>query len=163
MKRAITLLELLIVLSLISIIIPFLATKIPQWKAHYSFSQDCTLVEEMLFDAELLAILTTKTTEVRFVKEPYGCWQVSLEPYEASVGFQRAHILQETQEVQSQGSGEVVIQFSAPFGETNDVPVLLSSYGSKTYECGLAIPTVVENEKSTLFTDSLLNALENGA
>lgn len=164
MKRPFSLIELIVVLALISIIAPLVANKLPEWKNQYVFSQDRKVIEEALFDAQLLAVLTAQTIHVTLEREAGSPWTISIESFSAVqnsfTAMRKRHEFHSIQLVENKEIGKIVIEFSSPFGDSKEVPISLTPYRGETVQCGCGLGAISKTKHSVIFTDSLLNALE---
>lgn len=163
MKRAFTLLEVLVVLALLAILVPALAYKLPQAKARYLFSHNHTMIEEALFEAELLAILTSKTTAVICTKEEEG-WMVRIDPLSKEINFpkklKQRMLLKAVHRINGQESGELIVQFVAPFGQASGLPLMLESAYQEVRACHTGLTKVTIADHPHIFNEGLIQRLE---
>jgi len=166
MKRAFTLFEVLLALTLVGILGGMTTWKFLDMKTHMQFMNDQKQLDSLLYTAQLMTILTDSESDVVLTREEGSPWLGRIEfslpshPLLTHISSGKTHLLSGIKTIQEKETGTIRIQIFPPFGETKCHSIEISSMKEEKTTCGRSLAHPLQEVKAPLIDEDMVRSLE---
>ena len=165
-KRAFSLIEILISLLIVGMIGSLTTMKFLSWKEHTRFTNDEKTLKALVFEAQMMTILSDSESDVLLTKRAGGGWQSVVEfslpehPLLIHINMNASHEFLGVKSLQGETAGEIRIPLYPPFGESECTSITLESWKGETKKFSLILLNPRQEMKQTIIDDTMIRSLE---
>jgi hypothetical protein len=133
---------------------------------HLQFSDDQKTLDALLYEAQMMTIMTDSESDVVLTKREEKGWIAHIDfslpnhPLLHYINTKKTNTLSSIKKVQQEETGIVHIKILPSFGDLNCKTIEITSYKGAKKECGLALLHPLQEKEHPHIDDSLLRSLE---
>jgi len=166
MKRAFSLVEVLVSMLIVGLLGTLTTVKFWDLKEHVRFINDQKTLDALLYEAQIMTIMTDSESDVVLTKDESTSWKAYIEfslpnhPLLCHINTKKSNTLSGIKTIQGEETGTVRMKITPPFGEPDCQSIDIVSFKGEKKECGHSLIQPLQKATKILIDEGMIRSLE---